>query len=52
MIVPEKVKPAIIAPPRPRHSGSDNVIGIRPTIAVIEVKAIGSSLLAASAITF
>lgn len=44
MIVPEKARPAIIAPPRPRHNGSERVIGISPTIVAIEVRAIGSSL--------
>ena|SRR3990167_314805 len=43
MIVPEKVSPAIIAPPKPRHKGLDKVIGMRPKMAAIEVKAIGSN---------
>ena len=47
-MVPEKVSPAIIAPPKPLHKGSEIVIGIKPTIAQIEVKAIGSSLEAAA----
>ena len=47
-MVPEKVSPAIIAPPRPRQSGSDSVIGIKPIIVQKLVNAIGSNLLAAA----
>ena len=43
-MVPENVKPEMIAPPRPLQSGSERVIGIRPRIAASEVKAIGSNL--------
>ncbi len=51
MIVPEKVSPAMIAPPSPRHNGSEIVIGISPMIAAKEVRAIGSSLLTAPSTT-
>ena len=43
MMVPENVKPAIIAPPKPLHNASERVIGINPKIAVNEVKAMASS---------
>ena len=46
MIVPENVRPAMIAPPSPRHKGSERVIGINPTIVQNDVSAIGSSLVA------
>ena len=51
MMVPEKVRPAMMAPPRPRHSGSEIVIGIRPAIVHNEVRAIGSNLEAAASAT-
>ena len=51
IIVPENVSPAIIAPPRPRHSGSEIVIGIKPAIVHKEVKAIGSKREAAASAT-
>ena len=43
-MVPENVSPAMMAPPKPCHKGSESVIGSKPTIAQTEVKAIGSSL--------
>ena len=51
IIVPENVRPAIIAPPKPLHKGSDKVIGISPMMVAKEVRKIGSILAAeASAI--
>jgi len=50
MIVPEKVNPEIIAPPNPRHNGSDRVIGSSPMIVVSELKNIGSTLEAAASV--
>lgn len=43
----EQESPAIIAPPRPLHNGSDREIGTSPTIVVRDPKKIGSSLAAA-----
>ena len=47
MIVPEKISPEIIAPPKPRQSGSDKVMGTSPKMAVKEVRAMASSRLEA-----
>ena len=44
MMVPEKTKPDIIAPPNPRHKGSERVIGIKPKIVANVVKEMASSL--------
>lgn len=41
--MPEKRSPAIIAPPKPRHKGSDKVIGISPTTVVIVPNIMGST---------
>ena len=51
MMVPEKVKPAIIAPPKPCHNGSEIVIGMSPAIVQSEVSAIGSRREAAASAT-
>ena len=51
MMVPENVRPAIMAPPRPLQSGSEIVIGIRPAIVQREVRAIGSRREAAASAT-
>ena len=44
MIVPENVRPAMMAPPRPRQSGSESVIGISPAMVAKEVNAMASNL--------
>jgi hypothetical protein len=41
MIVPEKIRPETIAPPKPLQSGSLNVTGISPTTVVNELIKIG-----------
>ena len=51
IMVPENVSPAIIAPPKPLHKGSEIVIGISPAIVHKDVKAIGSNLEAAASAT-
>lgn len=44
-MVPENIRPAMIAPPSPCQRAFDNVIGINPRMAANEVSAIGSSRL-------
>ncbi len=45
MMDPEKKRPAMMAPPRPRQRGSERVMGTSPTMAANEVRAMGSSRL-------
>lgn len=42
-MIPENSSPAIIAPPRPLQSGSERVIGIKPTTVEIVLNNIGST---------